>query len=278
MSEIPLPIPITLSSTEREQLRVHDTAKQFPDMEAGDYWDFRANLIKHGMHDPILVSKDHKRLLDGRHRLRACDEVRRIEPVFAEFQGKPEDETNIIVALNLFRRHLNDKQRGALILKLLGPQWQKEAEERKAKSQFGTRENTVGVNSGQRSPPAGSDDVILKSTPPEEPATKSGQPTGKVADKLADTADLGQHTAKQLIKVRKAGGDKALDEIIRGEKDLTETAKSIPTKKRRPAKTLTFSEQVWRKWSSFLQRWSPADRRKVKELIAGYLKEQKGGA
>jgi hypothetical protein len=244
-----------LSSIEREQLCIHDTAKGFPDMEPDKYWEFRADLIKNGMRDPILVSKDHKRLLDGRHRKRACDEVRGIQPVFAEFQGKPEDEASIIISLNLFRRHLTDKQRTALVSKLLGPQYEKEARERMER---GRPPKEPTVKSGQRSSPAGSDVVILKSPEVLDEPTASGE----TADRIAAVAKTTQHQARQAEWLRKHD-PQALDQVIEGK----------PTKKRRPTKTLTFSEQVWRKWSSWLVKWSPADRRKVKELVAGYLKD-----
>ena len=61
-----------------------------------------------------------------------------------------------------------------------------------------------------------------------------------------------------------------LEQVEKG----VERLKDLRSKKREPVKTLTFEEQVWRRWKAFLQRWSPADRPKVKELVHGWLETQ----
>lgn len=51
-------------------------------------------------------------LLDGRHRLKACQELG-IEPATREYTGN--DPAGFVVSLNLHRRHLDEGQRGMVV-------------------------------------------------------------------------------------------------------------------------------------------------------------------
>jgi len=239
-----------------KKMKIHETAKAFPSLPAKDAADLKANIEKNGISVPILLNQAADTILDGRNRwMMALDlGLRKSQVPVERFTGDEAAIPGVIISRNLFRRHLNDKQRAALVTKLLGPQLEEEAAAREKAGK-----------------------ALLERYPEFTGGSKASYPeftTGsKTVDKLAKVAGVSPHKTRQAVKVRKAGGDKALDDIISGKTDLTKVAKSVPTKRRRPAKTLTFSEQVWRKWSSWLVKWLPADRRKVKELIAGYLKD-----
>jgi len=231
-----------------KKMKIHETAQAFPSLPAKDAADLKADIERNGIRVPILLNQAGDTMIDGRNRwMMALDlGLRKSQVPVERFTGDEAAIPGMIISRNLFRRHLNDKQRAALVTKLLGPQLEEEAAAREKAGK-----------------------ALLERYP--EFTTGS-----KTVDKLAKMAGVSPHKTRQSMKVRKAGGDKALDAIISGEKDLTETAKSVPTKRRRPAKILTFGEQVWRKWSSFLQKWGPSDRRKVKALVTKWLDEKEG--
>jgi len=260
-------------------MKIHQTAKEFLSLPAKEAAELKLTIEQNGISVPILINKAGDTIIDGRNRwLIALDlGLRKSQVPVERFKGDDDEIPSVIISRNLYRRHLTDRQRGALILKLLGPEWEKEAAERmhKGRPKGGDEEPRPEI-----APGSSDQDLVPKVPPPAEAGVKSGQ-GGRTRVKLAAVARLSEHKAKQLAKAYKAGGDKALDDIISGKTDLTETAKSVPTKKRRPAKTLTFEEQVRRRWDTFIHSWEPEDRPKVKELILGYQKndtKKKGGA
>jgi ParB-like chromosome segregation protein Spo0J len=251
-----------------DPMKIHEVANAFPMLPAKELAEITADIEQNGITVPILLNKAGDTIIDGRNRwMIALDLGLRKSQVPVElFTGTDEEIPSVIISRNLFRRHLTDEERGALILKLLAPQWQKEAAERmhKGRPKDGGEEprpETALGSSGQ------------------EARVKSGQ-GGRVIDKLAAAGQLSEHKAKQLAKAYKAGGDELLDEIISGKKDLATEAGSVPTKNRHPAKTLTFDKQVRRRWDRFIDYWEPTDRDQAKALILGWLDkdEKEGGA
>ncbi|ALN93833.1 parB-like nuclease domain protein [Lysobacter gummosus] len=73
--------------------------------------DIRANGLLH----PVLLLDD--KVLDGRHRYRACLECG-VEVRFSPFEGT--DPAAFVISENLARRHLNDSQRALVASKLTG--------------------------------------------------------------------------------------------------------------------------------------------------------------
>ncbi len=168
----------------------------------------------HGLIDPIVI--DHEgRILDGRHRLRACA-MAGIPPQFVNFsdlnfQGT---EGDFAFARNLCRRDLTDDQRAALVVeydeytRTKDSQWKREMTKEK----------------------------------PREP-TGSFQPTGKKPvrqrEKLQKTANVSQHKARQAMDVAKHAPE-LLPAVKAGEKKLKEAHKTAVARKPRTAKPRQF--------------------------------------
>lgn len=91
----------------------HPIAEIFPLMSGDDFVALKADIREHGLLEPIWIADG--KILDGRNRFRACQEVGAI-PVFREYTGN--DPVAFVVSLNLKRRHLNESQRGMVAAKL----------------------------------------------------------------------------------------------------------------------------------------------------------------
>ena len=71
-------------------------------MSRQDYESLRDDIDSNGLIDPIWLHED--RIIDGRHRYKAC-----IESEFSEYEYN--DLVGFVVSMNLRRRHLNTSQR-----------------------------------------------------------------------------------------------------------------------------------------------------------------------
>ena len=86
----------------------------FPPMQHDEFIALRASIERNGQHEPILVWGN--RIVDGRHRLRACQELG-IEPTFKRLTGDYQQAVSLAFAANVNRRQLGTGQ-----LALLGAQ------------------------------------------------------------------------------------------------------------------------------------------------------------
>jgi ParB-like nuclease domain len=117
----PSPAPPTSPSAPVERaLELHPLADLFPLMAEPDYAGLKADIAAHGVREPIWVWQG--KILDGRHRHRACRELGLACPT-REYQGN--DPLGFILSMNLHRRHLNESQR-AMVAAKLATMWQGE--------------------------------------------------------------------------------------------------------------------------------------------------------
>lgn len=92
---------------------IHPLAEIFPLIEGDAFREFTRDIRENGLRAPI-VTCDGK-VLDGRNRLRACQEIG-IEPAVIAFDGT--DPLAFVVSQNLRRRHLKDSQRALIAARL----------------------------------------------------------------------------------------------------------------------------------------------------------------
>lgn len=111
--------PPTPSPLPRLDIKISEKYKSIiPPMPQAEYEALREDIKQHGLHVPLLVNQDGV-LLDGHHRLRACDELG-IKPhinIHASFANELEEEI-FVYNINLERRHLNLAQRANLALEM----------------------------------------------------------------------------------------------------------------------------------------------------------------
>lgn len=108
-------------------LEVHPLAQLFPLMAEDEYEALRDDIERNGLLEPIWLSGDGK-IVDGRHRYRACEELGREPETLATDYGE-RDLPEILMSLNMRRRHLNESQR-AMVAARLKPYLSKEARAR----------------------------------------------------------------------------------------------------------------------------------------------------
>jgi ParB-like chromosome segregation protein Spo0J len=211
---------------------VHPAADNFPLLEGKDYGELKAAIAARGLSVPIV--KKGNVILDGRNRLRACEELG-VEPQFIEYDGN--DEVGLIVSMNLLRRHLTDDQRVAILAKLRGLQLSKEAARRK--------------HGG----------VPVKS------------PQGRVREQIAREAKVGEHKARSaLIAVRHAPD--ILDEVIAGNVKLSDARRVTETrapKKSRPKAELPLEQRVKKAFLNFMLKFAVTDYREVRRILWAIL-------
>lgn len=104
---------------------VHPLAALIPEMLPEEYADLRADIAANGLLDPVVMHDGQ--VLDGRHRLRACEETG-IQLRVRQFTG--DSPAQFVLSANVKRRHLSVSQRAALAVEFL-PELEKEALARK---------------------------------------------------------------------------------------------------------------------------------------------------
>lgn len=94
-------------------MEFHPLANIFPLLDGQPYSDLIADIMKHGVREPVWLYDGQ--ILDGRNRWRAS-QVAGIECPTREYEG--DDPAGFVVSLNLHRRHLNEGQRSAVAARL----------------------------------------------------------------------------------------------------------------------------------------------------------------
>jgi hypothetical protein len=235
-------------------MAVHPVAKMFPTLPAKEMKELRESIEANGINVPLLVNKEKDTILDGRNRyMIAVDLGIPLADVPMEvFTGKDEDIPEAILTRNVFRRHLTPDQRVAMIAQIRVPQLKADADKRKTATQFGAS--------------------TPNQSPYEAPMTLNSAPPGEVGGQIAKEANVGRDKGRQAVKAFEAG---QLGAVIAKKKTLKQAAAAAP-RKPKPEKPLP--DKVWAKWSHFLKRFSPELRRRVKEIVGGFLGEDKADA
>ncbi len=103
--------------TNASAYEIHPLSELFPEMQEESYIALKNDIRIHGQFEPVRLYEG--KVIDGRHRLRACIELG-IAPLV-----KSEDSNELValvISLNLHRRHLTETQRGMIAAKLANMQ------------------------------------------------------------------------------------------------------------------------------------------------------------
>lgn len=90
-------------------MQPHPLSLIFPDMSNADYEALKADIKKNGLREKIVTFED--KILDGRHRWKACEELA-VQPILSAYTGK--DPAGYVLSKNFARRHLDVSQRAAI--------------------------------------------------------------------------------------------------------------------------------------------------------------------
>jgi len=91
--------------------KIHPALAIIPEMDAKTFAGLKADIKEHGQR--VSITLFDGMLLDGRARLRACQELGR-EPSIEEIEDSGEgkfDPADWVLSVNVFRQHLTESQR-----------------------------------------------------------------------------------------------------------------------------------------------------------------------
>lgn len=91
----------------------HPIANILPLIDGQAYQDLMADVLKHGVREPVWLYEG--KILDGRNRYRAATAMG-VECPMREYEG--DEPVQFVVSLNLHRRHLSESQRAMVASKL----------------------------------------------------------------------------------------------------------------------------------------------------------------
>lgn len=188
-------------------MKEHEFAGIIPAMTEEEYRSLVQGIKEQGFYKdkPIILFED--KILDGRHRYRACQELK-IEPKFETYTGK--DPLGYVVAANINRRQLTPTQKATIALDLL-PYLEKEAKKRMA------------LGGGDKR--AGSQKIDY---PVED--------QGKSTEKAAKMTGANRQYVSDAKKI-KAEDPKAFEELKKGTKTITEVKRKHKEEKREQRRT-----------------------------------------
>lgn len=88
---------------------VHPAAELFPPMSASEFTELLKDVEKNGQREPILLDGED-RVVDGRNRLKVCEKLG-LEPRTKRVTGDGSGVIELVLSLNLHRRHLDASQK-----------------------------------------------------------------------------------------------------------------------------------------------------------------------
>lgn len=95
------------------EYKPHEYADLFPLMTGAEFVELKKDIKEKGLVEPVVLYEG--KILDGRNRFKACQEVG-VEIRFVEYHG--DDPLGFVVSINLIRRHLNESQRGMVAARI----------------------------------------------------------------------------------------------------------------------------------------------------------------
>jgi hypothetical protein len=242
-------------------MEYHEAAAMFPFLEGKDFEEFKADIARHGLKEPIVLLGG--KILDGRNRYRAILEIEdeAIQPEFVEYTGDqaPED---FVRSKNLYRRHLTASQR-AMNAARARPAFEEEAKGRQKKGKGPDdsggrgRKKTLASKDAKVSTSRKAGDRGRASTAAGKAAKVSSASVDRArtvlehgADELIEMVDQGSVSvaaAAKLAAKRSGTQQKAL--VLKGPKAVREAAtksrnKGKPRKSKDSRDALTVAESI----------------------------------
>jgi len=198
--------------------RLHPACRLFPLLQGKAYEELKQSIKEYGQTERVVI--DGEWFLDGRHRVRANNELGR-ETLVVQFADLKLDlsHAEFIISKNLPRRHLTDDQRLATAAKC------QEFLKQHAPNRPNRRETRTGREDAEEPQQTEADEFRQK--PAENSAKrKRGRPRGKRSEARAVATAAGQsrYRAEQMVQLCEEAPDLA-EAVERGDIKLKEAVR-----------------------------------------------------
>ncbi len=204
---------------------IHPRADIIPAMSEPEYQALLADIKAHGLRDPITLYSG--KVLDGRHRLRACEEAG-IEPRFDEHKGS--DPAAVVLSRNLKRRHLNQGQIAMVLIKMdeVVSKHQAEAQERIRKNwKKGSKSRLPsddGSRDGQRE--EGTEEVGIQAPDAELPHAHDKHAHTTMA-KIGQAENVSEKTMERAKYVDGHGTPEDVMDVLSGKISVSQKEREV---------------------------------------------------
>jgi hypothetical protein len=179
---------------------IHPLAALIPQMTEPEFAELVADIKANGQLQPILIY-EHQ-VLDGRHRLRACEQLG-LAPRTETYEG--DEPAAHVLSLNLRRRHLSSSQRAMIATDFL-PHLEREARARMAQAGASAAPGRPSIKGVQASTPF--------------------EPGGRAADKAAAQVGVSPSLVYQAKRIAQQMPE-AAEEIRAGVSTITQANEQI---------------------------------------------------
>jgi hypothetical protein len=180
----------------RKELVLHPACEALPALPKARYDELVESIRANGLEDPIVLHEG--RVLDGRHRLRACEEAG-VEPRFVEWDGRGGDPVGFI-ALKQVRRDMTKSQRAAWAAEYVLPAEEEKAAERQQST------------------------LKRGATAPDPETLPERESQGEARDKAGEAAGVSGRSVGEANKLKEANGQ-LFDEVKAGRMTLAEAGR-----------------------------------------------------
>jgi ParB-like chromosome segregation protein Spo0J len=203
----------------------HPLADALPALRSKEYQELLADIQAHGLLDAITLYEG--KVLDGRNRLRACQEAG-IEPRFENYPGC--DPAAYVIAKNVRRRHLSPSQRAMAVVKMseLVAQLQTQARERSLNNLRKGIELPIpsrdGIEDEQETNKEAGAATDSQQAEPAQPDKKHKNTT---AAKLGKKADVSEKSVERAKYVHDHGTPEDVKEVESGAKSVSRKAREV---------------------------------------------------
>ena len=189
----------------------HPVADIFPAMSDAEFRELVEDIREHGQREPVWILED-KRVIDGKHRVKACVELGRSVEARV-YHGSETSVEAFVVSLNLKRRHLSEEQRSMVASRL-------------ANLEEGRPEKTAPIGAVSQSDAAELLNVSRRSVQRACVVLENGAP------ELIAAVDAGQVSVSAAAEVATLPEDEQREVVAAGPDAVKNAAKAVREGKR----------------------------------------------
>lgn len=244
------------------QFEIHPAADIFPMMATAAFNELKEDIRQHGQRDYIVLFEG--RVLDGRNRLKACQELG-IEPDVGELE-ECKDPVAFVVSKNLHRRHLTESQRSTVAARVANMAVGKPSSNSANLQNIGavSQSEAASLLSVSTRSVAAAKKVLEKGSPELVAAVDAGDVAVSLAAKYVDAVPSKKEQAADVKK-----GPAAIREAVRD-------AKPAPAKppKAKPQPEPAGSPAGPPMFKQFLELWERCDETAQAAIRAFVLNEK----